>query len=236
MGMIHRIIQKMRAIAIWLLPRAKKHPQSTTGLSGSMQNEDSTSDCLDNRKTTMLQPQVVRPSDITSKTRSGSTELPSPKHVSRKEIAPTQRPAKASQITSHKAVEQQEDAPHIELPLPTKDKKVSKRLKKPREIGGRRKAREQKTTTRQPPKTRPELICCKDTDSWQWKIILHLDDECQIKVAYQDGVALNKVSYGYCILSLSSCKCPPKKRTNRFGFPALSDDDIKWVKAAYHRR
>ena len=202
--MIYRIIQKMRDITVWLLSGAKKHPQPIIGLPKSTQDENSSGDCLYNRKTLTLQSQAVRSSEITGKERSDNNGLPPPEIMSKKEIAPTQQSAEVSQIISYKTIEQQEDIPHIELSLPTKDKRVSEKLKKPREIGGRRKAREQKTTTQQQPKTRPELICCKDADSWQWKIILHVDDECQIKVAYQDGVALNKVNYGYCISSLSS--------------------------------
>ncbi len=112
-------------------------------------------------------------------------------------------PKPQSQVTPHKVIEQQEDALHIEPSLPAKNKEVSKHLKKPREIGGRRKAHEQKTTTRHALKPRPELICRKDTSSWQWEVVLHVDDECQIKVVYQDGVALDKLNNEYSVLSLS---------------------------------
>ena len=276
--MVHRIIQTMRALAVWLLSGTEKHPQPTIRLPRPKQNKDSTSDCLDARETAMPlpkpQPQVVRPSDITSKAHSDDTELPSSKPMDnsehqehsldyvdlhetsvkqspdnkptpqtsdadsennqastetgllpsesnglklgtsnstaaireepKKEMTPTQQPAEVSQVTSYKAIEQQEDAQHIEPSLPAKDKEVSKSLKKPREIGGRRKAREQKTITRHAPKPRPELICREDASSWQWEVILHVDDECQIKVVYQDGVVLDKFNYEYRVLSLSS--------------------------------
>lgn len=117
----------------------------------------------------------------------------------------TQQSARVPQETSREVVKQPEGNSHQEMPSAAGAGSMeTKKPKLPREIAGRRRTREQKTITRQPPKPRPELICRKDASSWQWEVILHVDDECQIKVVYQDGVVLDKSNYEYRILSLSS--------------------------------
>ena len=94
-----------------------------------------------------------------------------------------------------------------ENPDSTEDKRQKKKpvSKGPREIGGRR---SQPTPTqgsrpRRPPASRPELVCRKLPDSWQWEIVLSSDEECPIEKVRHNGESLDMVN-GECRLPLFS--------------------------------
>ena len=86
----------------------------------------------------------------------------------------------------------------------TEDKGKTREAKheSPRNIGGRRRssAGSRSRQPRQPPVTRPELICRRTPGSWQWEVVLSTDDECRIKEACLDDAPLD--------MSDSECSLP----------------------------
>ena len=74
--------------------------------------------------------------------------------------------------------------------------------KSPRNIGGRRRSStgSRSRQPRQPPVTRPELICRRTPGFWQWEVVLSTDDECRIKEACLDDAPLD--------MSDSECSLP----------------------------
>ena len=75
----------------------------------------------------------------------------------------------------------------------------------PREIGSRRTG----TTSisgsnpRRPPASRPELVCRRSSDSWQWEIILSAEDECQIAKVQHNGKSLGMENGEYRLSSFA---------------------------------
>ena len=85
-----------------------------------------------------------------------------------------------------------------------------KKKKAPPKIGGRRNAPTQSPSPvndnakDKPTFTpRPELICRKVSGSWQWEVVLAVDDECNIMGVRHDGEPLDMVDEEYSLSSLA---------------------------------
>lgn len=85
-----------------------------------------------------------------------------------------------------------------------------KKKKAPPKIGGRRNAPTQSPSPGndnakdKPTFTpRPELICRKVSGSWQWEVVLAVDDECNIMGVRHDGEPLDMVDGEYSLSSLA---------------------------------
>ena len=91
-----------------------------------------------------------------------------------------------------------------------KRKKRNRSQKPPRRIGGRRNGPTQSPSpvnddakdklTFAP---RPELICRKSPNSWQWEVVLSAEDECNIVEVQHDGDPLSAVNGEYSLSSLA---------------------------------
>lgn len=68
--------------------------------------------------------------------------------------------------------------------------------KNPRNIGTRRTPGPpgRETVSQRPPVARPELICRWSPSSWQWEVVLSVDDECGVTAVYRDGEPLKVIN------------------------------------------
>lgn len=75
------------------------------------------------------------------------------------------------------------------------------KLKEPVKKGGQRKGKNsggpKPSPPQEPPLSRPELVCRKSSDSWEWEVVLCADDECKIENVQHNGERLDAVKSEY---------------------------------------